>query len=175
MQGPTFTQHLLTPGVPYTFLIRAENAHGIGPPSQLSDPIFVGADTSLNWGNPEVTELSEARANLISGKVVRLTEAIPVLSTAVKLVWEILDAQYVEGLYVYYVCLDGVPDLPKIYGMLTVLHTGGSSGFTVNNLEKWARYQFFLVPFYKTVEGQPSNSRTVRTLEDGTLSIALRD
>lgn len=147
--------------------MRAENAHGLGPPSQLSEPIFVGTDTSQNWGNPEVTVLSEARANLISGKVVRLTEAVPVLSTAVKLVWEILDSQYVEGLYVYYISLDDVPDSPKDYGMLTVLHTGGSSGFTVNNLEKWATYQFFLVPFFKTVEGQPSNSRSVRTLEDG--------
>lgn len=165
--GPTFTQHLLTPGVAYTFLVRAENAHGLGPPSQLSEPVFVGTDSALNWGNPEVTELSEARASLISGNIVQLTEAIPVLSTAVKLVWEILDAQYVEGLYIYYVPIDGAPDLPKSYGMLTVLHTGGSSAFTVNNLAKWARYEFFLVPFYKTVEGTPSNSRIIRTLEDG--------
>lgn len=160
--GPTFTQHLLTPGIPYSFLVRAENAHGIGPPSHLSEPIFVGSDTAQSWGNPEVTVLSEARANLISGNIVRLTEALPVLSTAIKLTWEILDSQYVEGLYVYYVAMD----LPKSYSMLTVLHTGGSSGFTVNNLEKWAKYQFFLVPFFKTVEGQPSNSRIVRTLED---------
>lgn len=165
--GPTFTQYLLTPGIPYTFLVRAENAHGIGPPSLLSEPIFVGSDTAQSWGNPEVTVLSEARANLISGNIVRLTEALPVLSTAIKLTWDILDSQYVEGLYVYYVAMDAAPDLPKSYSMLTVLHTGGSSGFTVNNLEKWAKYRFFLVPFFKTVEGQPSNSRVVRTLEDG--------
>jgi roundabout axon guidance receptor 2 len=164
--GPTFTQHLLSPGVPYTFLVRAENGHGVGPPSHLSDIIIVGPDTTQNWGNPEVTVLSEARASLVSGNIVGLTEAIPVLSTAIKLVWEILDAQYVEGLYIYYIGLDGPPDLPKTYSMLTVLHTGGSSSFTVNNLDKWSRYEFFLVPFYKTVEGQPSNSRTVRTLED---------
>lgn len=165
--GPTFTQHLLTAGVPYTFLIRAENSHGLGPPSQLSEPVLVGADNAQNWGNPEVTVLSEARASLVSGKIVQLTEALPVLSTAIKLTWEILDAQYVEGLYIYYVSLDSAPDLPRSYSMLTVLHTGGSSGFTVNNLAKWSRYEFFLVPFFKTVEGQPSNSRIVRTLEDG--------
>lgn len=165
--GPSFTQYLLTPGIPYTFLVRAENAHGIGPPSLLSEPIFVGSDTAQSWGNPEVTVLSEARANLISGSIVKLTEALPVLSTAIKLTWDILDSQYVEGLYVYYVAMDVTPDLPKSYSMLTVLHTGGSSGFTVNNLEKWSKYRFFLVPFFKTVEGQPSNSRIVRTLEDG--------
>ncbi|EFA09265.2 robo3 [Tribolium castaneum] len=166
VQGPTYTQHLLSPSVPYTFLVRAENGHGLGPPSQLSDIIIVGPDTAQNWGNPEVTVLSEARASLVKGDIVRLSEAIPVLSTAIKLVWEILDAQYVEGLYIYYVTLDGPSDLPKPYSMLTVLHTGGASSFTVNNLAKWSRYEFFLVPFYKTVEGQPSNSRTVRTLED---------
>lgn len=164
--GPTFTQHLLTPGVQYTFLVRAENGHGLGPPSYLSDIIIVGSDTAQNWGNPEVTVLSEARASLISGNIVLLVESIPVSSTAIKLVWEIIDAQYVEGLYIYYVSLDTPAELPSVYSMLTVLHTGGSSSFTVNNLEKWARYEFFLVPFYKTVEGQPSNSRTVRTLED---------
>ncbi|XP_031355084.1 roundabout homolog 1-like [Photinus pyralis] len=166
VHGPSFTQHLLTPGIAYTFLVRAENAHGLGPPSQLSEPIFVGTDSALNWGNPEVTEISEARASLISDNIAHLVETIPVLSTAVKLVWEIIDAQYVEGLYIYYVPVDGAPDMPRSYGMLTVLHTGGSSAFTVSNLAKWARYEFFLVPFYKTVEGMPSNSRIVRTLED---------
>lgn len=169
--GSTFTQHLLTPGVPYTFLVRAENSHGLGPPSQLSEPVIVGSDNTQNWGNPEVTVLSEARASLVSGKIVQLTEALPVLSTAIKLTWDILDAQYVEGLYIYFVALDSAPDLPKSYSMLTVLHTGGSSGFTVNNLSKWARYEFFIVPFFKTVEGQPSNSRIVRTLEDGKFNV----
>lgn len=164
--GPTFTQHLLTPGIPYTFLVRALNSHGLGPPSPLSEPIIVGSDNSQNWGNPEVTVLSEARASLVSGKIVQLSEALPVSSTSVKLTWEILDAQYVEGLYIYYVSLDSTPDLPRSYSMLTVLHTGGSSGFTVNNLSKWSKYEFFLVPFFKTVEGQPSNSRIVKTLED---------
>lgn len=147
--GPTFTQHLLTAGIPYTFLVRAENGHGLGPPSQLSEQIIVGPDTTQNWGNPEVTVLSEARASLVQSNVVHLTEALPILSTAIKLVWEITDAQYVEGLYIYYISLDGTPDLPKTYSMLTVLHTGGSSTFTVNNLEKWARYEFFLVPFLR--------------------------
>lgn len=167
--GTTFTQHLLTEGVAYTFLIRAENAHGLSPPSQLSEPIFVGPDSGQSWGNPEVTVLSEARANLLSGNVVKLTEAIPIQPTAVKLLWEIENAQYVEGLYIYTVPLDSVPDLPKAYSMLTVLHTGGASGFTVNNLSKFSRYEFFVVPFFKTVEGRPSNSRTLRTLEDGKL------
>ncbi|CAH1124968.1 unnamed protein product [Ceutorhynchus assimilis] len=164
--GPTFTQHLLSPGVPYTFLVRAENSHGVGPPSPLSEPIIVGPDLGQNWGNPEVTILSEARANLVTTpNIVQLTDTIPISSTAIKLAWEVTDSTFVEGLYIYYVSIDSA--VPS-YSMLTVLHTGGSSSssFTVNNLQKFARYQFFLIPFYKAIEGQPSNSKTVRTLED---------
>lgn len=174
ISGPYFTQHLLSPGIPYTFLVRAENSHGLGPPSLLSEPIFVGLDNAQNWGNPEVTEISEARASLISESIAKLTEALPVLSTAVKLTWTILDTTYLEGLYIYYISLEDRLNLPKSYSMLTVLlDKGSTSGFTVNNLLKWSRYEFFLVPFYKTVEGQPSNSRFVRTLQDGKFCLFL--
>lgn len=37
----------------------------------------------------------------------------------------------------------------------------------VNNLRKYTRYEFFLIPFFETVEGQPSNSKLVTTYEDG--------
>lgn len=32
---------------------------------------------------------------------------------------------------------------------------------------KYTQYEFFIIPFYKSVEGKPSNSRVARTLEDG--------
>lgn len=51
--------------------------------------------------------------------------------------------------------------------MLTVLHGGGAaSACTVSGLAKFSEYEFFLVPFYKTVEGRPSNAQRSRTLED---------
>lgn len=53
------------------------------------------------------------------------------------------------------------------YKMLTVLNGGGASTCTVTGLMKYQLYEFFIVPFYKTVEGKPSNSRMARTLEDG--------
>lgn len=53
------------------------------------------------------------------------------------------------------------------YKMLTVLNGGGASTCTITGLLKYTRYEFFIVPFYKTVEGKPSNSRTARTIEDG--------
>lgn len=168
IQGNTFTQHLLTEGKLYTFLVRAENAHGLSPPSQLSDPVFIKIDSNQNWGTPDVTMLSEARASLLSGNAVKLTDVVSLHSTSIKLFWEIDKSQlYVEGLYIYSILLDKIPDMAKTYNMLTVLHTGGSSGFTVNNLERYSRYEFFLVPFFKSVEGRPSNSRQIRTAEDG--------
>lgn len=53
--------------------------------------------------------------------------------------------------------------------MLTVLNGGGASTCTVAGLTAFTRYEFFVVPFYKSVEGKPSNSRSARTMEDGEL------
>lgn len=53
------------------------------------------------------------------------------------------------------------------YKMLTVLHGGGASACTITGLMKATEYEFFLVPFYKVVEGKPSNSRRAKTFEDG--------
>lgn len=41
-KNTTFTQLGLTTGISYYFVVRAENAHGMSMPSQLSDPVVVG-------------------------------------------------------------------------------------------------------------------------------------
>lgn len=68
-----------------------------------------------------------------------------------------------EGFYIYSreVVSNGT------YKMLTVLHGGGASACTISGLEKYSDYEFFLVPFFKTVEGRPSNARRAQTIEDG--------
>lgn len=53
------------------------------------------------------------------------------------------------------------------YRMLTILNGGGASSCTMTGLLQFTLYEFFIVPFYKSVEGKPSNSRVARTLEDG--------
>lgn len=108
----------------------------------------------------------EAKATLQAGHIVELVEVTAVSSTSIKLVWEILNSDFVEGLYIYSRPLDAARGA-ETYSMLTVLHEGGVLGFQVTGLAKYSRYEFFLVPFYKTVDGAPSNSRTARTLEDG--------
>ena len=55
--------------------------------------------------------------------------------------------------------------------MLTVaLHgAGGASACTITQLERNTLYNFFLIPFYKSIEGKPSNLIQTATLEDGKL------
>lgn len=107
--------------------------------------------------------MSEAQATLSSGNVVNLLEANATDSTSVRIVWEIVNGQYVEGFYIY----SKMVNSNGTYKMLTVLHGGGASACTIAGLEKFTYYDFFLVPFYKSIEGRPSNSKTARTLEDG--------
>lgn len=42
----------------------------------------------------------------------------------------------------------------------------GATSYVLTSLRKYTRYEFFLVPFYKTIEGRPSNVKLVTTLED---------
>jgi roundabout axon guidance receptor 2 len=67
----------------------------------------------------------------------------------------------VEGLYIRYREVSEKPE----YQMVTVLNAGATS-YVLTNLKKFMRYEFFLVPFYKTIEGRPSNVKLVTTLED---------
>lgn len=76
---------------------------------------------------------------------------------------QIINGQFVEGFYIY----SREMGANGTYKMLTVLHGGGASACTMTGLAKYRQYEFFIVPFYKSVEGRPSNSRVARTLEDG--------
>lgn len=117
-------------------------------------------------------DLSEARASLMSGDVIELTNATSAEPTSMRLVWDIINGKYVEGFYIYARQLPAAPDALVPYGaetykMLTVLNGGGASTCTVSGLAPFTRYEFFVVPFYKSVEGKPSNSREARTMESG--------
>ncbi|XP_065332299.1 roundabout homolog 2-like isoform X2 [Cloeon dipterum] len=149
----------LKPNTSYIFIVRAENSHGLSPPSTLSEKII----TLARRGNNGVEfDLQDVRQRL-SSKIVELKDAQPASSTSVRLVWEILsEEQYVEGFYVRF---RDVSSGSQNYAMATVLNSGAVS-YVVRQLKEFTTYEFFLVPFYKTVEGQPSNSRTVQTTED---------
>lgn len=125
-------------------------------------------------------DLSEARASLMSGDVIELTNATSLEPTSMRLVWDIINGKYVEGFYIYARQMPAsagaggaealVPYGAETYKMLTVLNGGGASTCTVHGLTAYTRYEFFVVPFYKSVEGKPSNSREARTMEAGELT-----
>lgn len=153
-----YTQRDLNRGATYIFVVRAENMFGISAPSSMSDPVTTGKPIIYD----EDLILTEAQAILSTGDVVELLEANATDAASVRLVWEILNAQYVEGFYIYSRKLDRYDQ----YKMLTVLHGGGASSCLIEGLDAYADYEFFLVPFYKTVKGRPSNSKIARTHED---------
>lgn len=66
-----------------------------------------------------------------------------------------------EGLYIRYRETSVKPE----YQMVTVFNAGATS-YVLTNLKKYTKYEFFLVPFYKTIEGRPSNVKLATTLED---------
>lgn len=76
---------------------------------------------------------------------------------------QIVNGQYVEGFYIYSIKVES----NGVYKMLTVLHGGGASSCTITQLEKNTLYNFFLIPFYKSIEGKPSNMKQSSTGEDG--------
>ncbi|KAL1128888.1 hypothetical protein AAG570_013422 [Ranatra chinensis] len=157
--GLTLMIRDLKPDTGYMFVVRAENSHGLSVPSGVSS---LARTLSQDSRAVAPQQLDEARTRL-GTKVLVLKDLVPTASTAVKLSWEILNGEeYVEGLYVRFRDLSGGS---QKYNMVTVLNAGATS-YTVANLRKYTKYEFFLVPFFKSVEGQPSNSKVVQTLED---------
>ncbi|XP_054744412.1 roundabout homolog 2 [Anastrepha obliqua] len=182
LSEPIFTVEGLSGGAAYMFIVRAENAHGFSPPSPISEPItagkLVGAGSRSGpgggggsggggvsaAGGASTSELllNEAEAVLQTSDMVELLEANATDSTTVRLAWDIDSGQYIEGFYIYARELHSAE-----YKMMTILNAGsGSTACTVNGLEKASVYEFFLVPFYKSVVGKPSNSKRIRTMED---------
>ncbi|KAL6257571.1 hypothetical protein P5V15_011146 [Pogonomyrmex californicus] len=148
----------LRPETNYVFLVRAENSQGLSLPGPLSDVVQT---TNVNQHTVPQVELTRARDRLNS-EILHLKEVQPLTSTSVKIMWDILGAaDLVEGLYIRYREVSEKPE----YQMVTVLNAGATS-YVLPNLQKYTRYEFFLVPFYKIIEGRPSNVKLVTTLED---------
>ncbi|EDX03326.1 GD23092 [Drosophila simulans] len=166
LSEPIFTVESLTQGAAYMFIVRAENSLGFSPPSPISEPITAGKlvgvrDGSESTGTSQLL-LSDVETLLQANDVVELLEANASDSTTARLSWDIDSGQYIEGFYLYARELHS-----SEYKMVTLLNKGqGLSSCTVPGLAKASTYEFFLVPFYKSIVGKPSNSRRMRTLED---------
>ncbi|CAH2091812.1 unnamed protein product [Euphydryas editha] len=153
----------LIPGITYMFIIRAENSHGLSGPSPVSEAVTVGEDTNPLWEGGLYTNNTEFKKNIMTDSIVELIEATPIDSKTIKLMWEILNFFYLEGLFIYFKPLD---NKTREYEMKTILHSNDVSGYEITSLRKYMKYEFFLVPFYKKFEGKPSNSKIAQTLDD---------
>ncbi|XP_058065765.1 protein sax-3-like [Anopheles bellator] len=160
--GYTATITNLSPSTSYMFIIRAENSYGYSAPSPTSAIIRT---LSASDGVKMPEEIETARL-VLNGQIVELVDVIPLNSTSVRLEWQLHISnteEYVEGMYVRFRNLSSVE--PQSYSMLTI-PINPSETHVITGLEKFTRYEFFLTPFFKTVEGQPTSSKVVQTLED---------
>lgn len=95
-----------------------------------------------------------------------LIDAQAMNSTCIRLEWQMhvsASEKFVEGLYIRYRQVNG--DSQKF--TIGTIFTPSLKMHLVTNLKKFTEYEFFVTPFYKSLEGQPSKSKIVRTLEDG--------
>ncbi|XP_065087850.1 roundabout homolog 1-like [Ochlerotatus camptorhynchus] len=161
LAGNTATVTGLRPETSYIFVVRAENAYGFSAPSSVSVPIrTLSSDDRVT-----VPEELESARNVLSGKILELIDIIPLSSTSVRLEWLLhvsSSEQYVEGFYVRYRELDSKT---QRYSMLSIPNNEIEQHI-ITNLSKFTKYEFFLTPYFKNLEGQPSNARIVQTMED---------
>ena len=157
LKANTYTIDGLKAGSWLLCLVRAENSHGLSLPSPVSQWIHSAA----HLADPDVVQTRD----LLSGSLMQLDRVQALSSTAVELHWDIVDGEsYIEGLYLFHF-ETSVPALPV--RSAHIVKDPGSMAYTLSDLRPDTNYTVFLVPYYGSVEGRPSNSRTVRTNPDG--------
>lgn len=139
--------------------IRAENSHGLSLPS----PVSRWMQTLPPRWIQDPTDSAETR-ELLSGPLLKLLHAVALNSTSIQLDWDIVDGEsYIEGLYLFRMAeVEDVHEAPA-----HIINDVTAMTFVVTQLQPDTNYTFFLIPFYGSVEGRPSNSKLVKTNQDG--------
>ncbi|KAH9414331.1 Roundabout 1, partial [Dermatophagoides pteronyssinus] len=148
-----FTVKNLRPNTRYLFYVRAQNIHGLGLPSDVSDEIRTNdhqksSSTSSSSSKNDEIIIAQARTTLNNVQI-KLRDARAISSTSIKLFWNVSSS-----------LMNGAK-----FNMVTVF--GGSTyTYQIQDLHKYTAYRFFVMPFYHNVEGRPSNLIIERTFED---------
>lgn len=169
----TYTIHNLKPDTSYVFLVRAENSDGLSHPSVVSERVrtlrLMSSEFIENNGQP--IDLANVQNTLLS-KVVELSSVEAISSTAIRVTWQLItdNPAYVEGFFIRFRDMSGGS---QKFNMKTVMNSAtakadklASASHIITGLRKYTEYEVFLMPFYKKLEGQPSNSLHIQTLED---------
>ncbi|XP_042213023.1 protein sax-3-like isoform X2 [Homarus americanus] len=154
----------LRPETRYMFVVRARNSHGVSRPSPVTHTV-----KTLAQGAGGAPPLHEIRARL-SQPAVRLVSVEPASAASLQLSWQLLvDSALLEGVYVRYRPLETEHGSPA--GGLSVetvpFHGNGPppTSHVVSNLRPATWYELFVVPFYRSVEGQATAAVRATTLE----------
>nr|XP_053626152.1 roundabout homolog 2-like [Cherax quadricarinatus] len=160
MQESCVLSHL-KPGHTYTFLVRAVNNRGASFPSPWSDPVTTHPplDPSLT-----VDQVRQAHRRL-SRPIITLTDATTTAPDSVMLTWDFLASsdESLEGVLVYSVTKTGTVQVATVLG-------ASSFSYLFQHLNANTHYTFFIVPYWRSIEGTPSNSHSLTTPEDVPLS-----
>ncbi|KAK7017931.1 Roundabout 1 [Halocaridina rubra] len=147
----------LMPGNTYFFLVRTITKKGTSFPSPWSDPVAIRSprDPSLT-----VDQVRHAQHRL-SRSTVTLTKATATGPNSVLLNWRFLATAHeaVEGILVYTITKDNDVQVTTVFGSFASSHH-------LVNIQPSTHYIFFIVPFWRSVEGTPSNSYSITTPED---------
>ena len=167
LKANSLTVEGLKAGSSILAVVRAENSHGLSLPSPTSRWI----QTATNWiVHPELIQTRD----LLSGSLLQLNHVAPLNATAVELHWDIVDGEsYIEGLYLFHFKNSAAADSHDAAAVKirsTLITEPSLMAHTLASLSPDTNYTFFLIPFYGSVEGRPSNSKSVKTTEDGKLS-----
>lgn len=164
----------LAPNYTYTFLVRSITGSGQSFPSPWSNPVRLDV---LNNNNP-TPRIRWQADKMFEKPTVVLISAAASSPRSVLLSWQGLGEENQEdGVLVYWISHDsenanGVR-YPSKVNVATVLGSSSSSHL-VQGLEPYTHYSFFLVPFWRNVEGTPTNSLSLTTPEDGKSGINMK-
>uniref|UniRef100_A0A915AF13 Roundabout n=1 Tax=Parascaris univalens TaxID=6257 RepID=A0A915AF13_PARUN len=150
----------LKPSHSYVFIVRAENSHGIGPPSGMSEMIRTKAAKN-EFGQDAASanlDLDLARQRIASEQLLKLDEVKTINATAVQLTWKRRRIEpLVQGYYIKWRAVPGAVTSGSDSSWVNVSKANIDS-YVIGGLRPFTNYEFFVIPYHKSVQGMPSNS-----------------
>ncbi|XP_066507846.1 roundabout homolog 2-like isoform X5 [Hoplias malabaricus] len=155
-----YTVKDLRPNTVYVFIIRAVNAHGVGDPSPMSEPVRT-QDIS-----PAVQGIDHRQVQKELGDViVTMHNPVVISSTSVRVTWAVeKPSQFIQGYRVLYRQTSGLPS-PGAW-QVQDLKSPSERDITLHDLKKGVVYEIKIRPFFNEFQGADSESMTARTLEE---------